>query len=288
MNTIRKINLSLIPLLGLSVHAMEERPNLHQAARIGDNKAIQRAIKATPLNELKKEVNSLDERGYTPLGYALRYDHTEVAKTLLKEKDLIDLQVKSNGEAPLFMAARLGRTDALILLLRDKEAKVKETDDTGKTLLHETAKGGHLKSVELLIGDKAPVNAKDNNLMTPLHYAAQQGKASVVEYLISKKAEVNAKNDKGDTPLILASRWGNGNSKEVVEILLKSGKIDNINQVNNTEETALHAAARSSRPKTEVIKILLKAKADPTFKDTSGQTPAEATTHKSIQKLLTI
>lgn len=286
MNIVKKLVFSLIPVLGLSLIAMKE-VSLHEAARKGDNLTVLRAITSIPKDKLKVEINRQDQRGYTPLGYAVRFNYPEVVKTLLKEQ--AEIEAKSVGETPLSVAARHGYTEILQLLLK-KGADAKETDDTtGKTALHEAATGGHLESVKVLVGkDESLINITDNDKMTPLHYAAKQGKTDVVAYLLEKKADINPKDIDGDTPLILAARWGNGSSKDVVELLIKSGKITDINQANNAGETALHAAARSSRPKLELIKVLLNAKADPTFKDKAGQTPAEATTDEDVRKLLSI
>ena len=86
----------------------------------------------------------------------------------------------------------------------------------------------------------------------------------------------------------MAARWGNGNSTKVAKLLISKPDKKEINTQNKKGETALHAAARSSRPKPELIKFLLTKGADPSVIDGSKQTPAEATTHQEIQNLLTI
>ena len=109
---------------------------IHDAARNGDLAGVQA--------ELDKgvDVNAKDDVGKTPLTYAARFGHKEVAE---------------------------------LLLAKGADASAK-TDDNGTTPLHHAALNGHKEIAAMLIAKGADVNAKlavDGG--TPLYQAAWGG-----------------------------------------------------------------------------------------------------------------
>ena len=70
-------------------------------------------------------------------------------------------------------------------------------------------------------------NAADNLGFTPLHFAAQSQCAEVVLMLVEKGAEIDKKNSVGNTPLGLAIFNYRGDG-EVIKILLKAGANPNL------------------------------------------------------------
>ena len=95
-----------------------------------------------------------------------------------------------NGATPLHWAARNGHKDVAELLLAS-EADV----DAGKThadALHFAAEEGHKDVAELLVASKADVNAKNNIDVTPL-LCRRRGPQGRAELLLASRADVGAK-----------------------------------------------------------------------------------------------
>lgn len=71
-----------------------------------------------------------------------------------------------------------------------------------------------------------------------IHIAAEEGRLDTIKSLIASNEDVNRVNNKNETPLHYAAEGG---FLEIVEYLLEQGA--NVNSVNNEEETPLHVAA---------------------------------------------
>jgi len=83
-------------------------------------------------------------------------------------------------ETPLHWAARNGHTD-LARLLIEKGALVNARDNCQQTPLHFVARNGHTHLASLLIEKGADPNARDNWKQTPVHWAAMNGHTGVVK-----------------------------------------------------------------------------------------------------------
>jgi len=108
---------------------------------------------------------------------------------------------------PLHWAARQGHLDVARMLVVDGHANVDIADKDGHTPLYWAAGGGHLDMARMLVDDgHANVNIVASFSRTPLHIATQYGKSDVARFLLDK----GAKPDKGDfvnvTPIDFAAR----------------------------------------------------------------------------------
>ena len=175
---------------------------IHDAAKGGDLAVVQA--------ELEKGVN-VDEGddswpGMTPLGFAARYDHWEIAELLIDNGADVRLAV------PMLEGMW--------------------------TPLHVAAWKGHNEVAELLIAKGADVNAKGRDGWTPLHEAAKrqmytssgQGHKEIAELLIAKGADVNVIDFNGKTSLDLAEEVSDDDSSEdkaikniIADLLRKHG-----------------------------------------------------------------
>lgn len=97
-----------------------------------------------------------------------------------------------------------------------------------------------------------------------LHYVAERRDEQWLRYLIGKGANVNLRDNRDSTPLQIASAmgWTTG-----VAILVGSGA--RIDDATDTGETALISAVHLRN--VEMVRLLLKAGADPDRKDNSGR-----------------
>jgi uncharacterized protein len=99
---------------------------------------------------------------------------------------------------------------------------------------------------------------------TALHIVTARRDLTWMSFLIGKGANVNLRNVRGETPLELATRGG---FHEGVELLLGQGAL--VNEPNTTGETPLIAAVHARD--TGMMRMLLKAGADPDRTDSSGR-----------------
>lgn len=180
----RRLNCSLVSrllavtLLALAWCSPAFSGQIHDAAANGDLERVRALLKDDPDLVLSK-----DDKGYTPLHWAAKNGHTDVARLLLVNK-----------------------------------AEINAKTNIGWTPLHEAADGGHKDLVEFLLANKANVNERTYRGYTALHFAASKGYMDVVGLLLGYGANVNARSNLGATPLQVAMAH-----KDVVELLQEHG-----------------------------------------------------------------
>ncbi|MCW7460208.1 ankyrin repeat domain-containing protein [Leptospira bandrabouensis] len=127
------------------------------------------------------------------------------------------------------------------------------------------------------------VNEVDEHNYTPLFWAVQGGSIDFVKSIVKAGADLEARNEFGQTPLILAVLVKN---EMMVQELISLGS--DINCADSLEgQTPLILAARDGS--LEIVKILLKNKANPNLKNKKGQSAlslALDSGHKEIADLL--
>ena len=204
----------------------EVKESIHAASRIGHIEAVKQHLAAGV------DVNAKGNIGETPLDWAIRGKHTEIADLLRKHGG------KSGAEDSIQVAASVGNIQAVKQhLAAGADVNVK-ADKFGITPLHLAVDGGHRETVELLIVNGADVNAKDNKGRTPLHFAVIFGHKEITELLIVNGADMNAKDsDVGWTPFHYAAFNGH---KEIVELLIAKGA--DVNAKDKHGETPLDFA----------------------------------------------
>jgi hypothetical protein len=145
---------------------------LFEACKKGQLKAVNELVDRVLVFKLKPKanVNAKDGDGFTPLYFAVRDGHRDVARKLI-----------------------------------DKGANVDVKDKSGFTPLYYATRQGHREIVRLLVARGADVNAKDKSGFTPLHYATRDGYLEIARFLMSKGAEINPKDAASLAP-VAASR----------------------------------------------------------------------------------
>jgi cytohesin len=251
---------------------------IHDAAYDGDLAGVQAQLDAGA------DVNAKDGDRWTPLHFAVDFDHKEIVELLIAKGADVNAQVAHRPAG--FGDLRTGNDTALdftddwdtIELLRKHGGKTGEELRTGITPLHNATLEDDWENVEWLIAEGADVNAKTNTGRTPLHDAASWGHAEIVELLISKGADVNAKDNDGKTPLDFAA-----DLPETADLLRKHGG----------KYGKIHFAALGGD--IEVVKEFLAAGADvnedvwveyPGWMNTTPLLLAAGNGHKEIAELL--
>jgi ankyrin repeat protein len=184
-----------------------------KSAEKGDNKAVVLFLSSGI------DINTRDERGWTPLMISTFNGKEEVASLLIRSG--ADVHAKDTaGYGPLHWAAFNGYSNVIKLLL-EKRARVNERSNHGWTPLLQAAARGHLIAAGQLIAGGADVNLPTNDGWTPLHKAAANGHIEMVKLLLAKGAYRNSEYQDGTTPLKLATK----NRHKEIEALLSRPRL---------------------------------------------------------------
>lgn len=159
----------------------EEQAALVKAVLDPRQKDISQAV------ELAGDPNFIDERGVTPLGYAIISDNPDKVKTLLR-----------GGADPLF------------------------PDAHGFSAVHTAAAIPDPAPLECLLANGAPVDVEGPGGKTPLMEALRLGCAETVRVLLARKADLKKADENGREPLCFAA-MARTRSLELVKLLLEHG-----------------------------------------------------------------
>ena len=132
-----------------------------------------------------------------------------------------------------------------------------------------------------LLSHGMPANAANACGATLLHMAAIMNNYKLAQALISGGANPNAKNHLGQTPVFLAANWS---SNEILSLLLNNGGDPNVNVDEGSKyNTALMIAVVNKN--IEGVKLLIKAGADPEYKNSKGISAKSIAAESSMEVL---
>ncbi len=122
---------------------------------------------------------------------------TEVRNLINKEPSLIQ-HVDDKGSTPLHYAVHLNNLEVVNTLI-SLGAAVDQQDRSGRTPLHwGVEKKVNIDIIKTLIENGADINKPSGvSKNTPLHYAAQHGNIDAIEVLIKRGANTQVVNSKG-------------------------------------------------------------------------------------------
>eukprot|EP00746_Dinoflagellata_sp_MGD_P037082 gnl/MRDRNA2_/MRDRNA2_189045_c0_seq1.p1 gnl/MRDRNA2_/MRDRNA2_189045_c0~~gnl/MRDRNA2_/MRDRNA2_189045_c0_seq1.p1 ORF type:complete len:542 (-),score=108.10 gnl/MRDRNA2_/MRDRNA2_189045_c0_seq1:61-1524(-) len=243
---------------------------------------------------ITKKTSQAHPQEMTPMHSASFAGHLAMVHLLLESRAEVNPVFHFTDETPLHMAVGSG-SGPLVKHLLEQRADVRRVTKQGDTAMHISALYGHVEIAKHLIkfGAKLALTSR-----TPtINVAAQHGHAKFITYLITLRSSVNAKSSEGVGPLHLAASHGHrGATRCLLELgakgdlvdkdgwsalhhSVKSGRIDifeyviakdpnAIDVTTKKGETALHIAAAAKPGHADLVKALLKRRAD-----------IEATTH---------
>lgn len=162
------------------------------------------------------DVNTADERGWTPLMISSFNGNEEIAELLILSGADIEARDKA-GYGPMHWAAFNGY-HRIIKLLLEKKADPNALSSFGWTPLMQAATRGHLIAAGQLIGGGANVNLAAKDGWTALHKAVANNHIEVVKLLLSKGADASMQYQDGSTAFSIAVKSKN----EAIIALLKS------------------------------------------------------------------
>lgn len=185
----------------------------------------------------------------------------------------------------LFAAVASGELARIAALLREG-AGVDARDSRGRTPLLVATRANKPPVARLLIAAGADVNAQDAQRDSPFLYAGAEGHLEILELTLAHGADLKSTNRYGGTALIPAAHHGH---VETVRRLLATA-ID-VDHVNNLGWTALLEAVilgDGGPVHTQIVTLLLDAKADPNLADREGVTPLAHARRRGYAAMVTL
>ncbi len=162
------------------------------------------------------DVNTRDERGWTPLMISSFNGNEEIAELLIRGGADVHATDK-NGYGPMHWAAYNGYHKVVKLLL-EKNANPNAQSNHGWTPLMQAATRGHRIVAGQLIEGGAQVNLASKDGWTALHKATANGHTEIVKLLLSGGADPAIKYQDGSTALSIATK----HKREEIIALLKA------------------------------------------------------------------
>uniref|UniRef100_A0ACD6AC51 Uncharacterized protein n=1 Tax=Avena sativa TaxID=4498 RepID=A0ACD6AC51_AVESA len=175
------------------------------------------------VQQLQVDVNAADDKGRTPLVFAVHSENASVVKYLLDhgaDPDIAD----DIGLTPLHSAAGIGDCEMIEMLLA-KGARIDLIADEIGTPLHLATKEQHVGAMKILLDHNADPNKTylmhDYGMfaMTPLFQAVNLSSAECVKLLVEAGAVISS--DCVETAS-LDSKMGNDGSTKCLNILLEA------------------------------------------------------------------
>ncbi|EQA36241.1 ankyrin repeat protein [Leptospira inadai serovar Lyme str. 10] len=250
----------LIPIISLSSRPIDD---LLIASKNGDVGKIESILKkgnvdvngfikgSLPTEEEEAEVGFQ----FTPLHWAVKNNHLEAVKVLIKAGANINAVAGYSKETPIFLSLSPKKREIFKFLINSL-ADLKKTNSNGESILNLAVRERNLEAIKLLIDLKLDINHGGVGGETPLHEASADGYDEVVELIIANGAKLNIITRKssnldkgGNTPLHYATMFG---KISTVKILLKHGADKTLR--NGDGNTALDIAKKKGYK--DLVKIL--------------------------------
>jgi ankyrin repeat protein len=216
------------------------------------SKALLAAVKVKDLAAAQAAVNRganvnvMDDRGYSPLSYAVELADAPMIEYLRSRGAM-----NAFASRKLMLAIRADNLEVFNTALNEF-ADPNYTDKDLQTPLIVAAAYGNYDMLKILLERGAQVNARDKDGYSAVFYAAQENRVRILDELIKRQADLVRKNNFGYTPLILAAAKGH---VEAVRRLVEAG-VD-VNATADNGGTAAYWAAIKDYD--EVVKILVAA-----------------------------
>ena len=235
------------------------------------------------------DVNHVSSAGYTPLHIGVTRNNIDLV-TLLMDQNVDVNSRDSRRQTPHHIAAE-NNYETMIQKLLIGKADPNLKDELGNTSLHlsgqvkqETPpvlikqrcramrfdmkhyRSCSIETIQAIIDHGVDVNAMNNRCQTALWIVCCDGQDELAKILLGKGADPNIADKYGDSSLHSAT-YGCCSTNVLKEII---DHVAHINATNNDGATALLLACNTGR--SELVRLLLKAGADPNITDADGDT----------------
>ncbi|WP_158500148.1 ankyrin repeat domain-containing protein [Sodalis praecaptivus] len=227
------------------------RETLLHLGVLSGNHAVVQAIAARG----SVDSNLQDERGWTPLMYAVHQVDIRLCQVLLNVTGIDVNSVNPQHRTALWLATDSGRAATMAALICREDIDVNCADMYGASPLMCATRNGKVDRQALLLSDaRTDVNRQDQNGMTALMIAISKKNPALHRNILAHPATDAALRDaQGNTALHLAMQQRR--LSYVVDLLAQHGAA--VNAVNLAGDSPLHIAA--SNGKTAMVRRLLRA-----------------------------
>lgn len=174
------------------------------------------------------DVNSLppDESVVPPLGYAIAYGHTDIARVLLKAgAKVYDFLIAQLPHLPSIVETAGQEVYDILTLLIKADIDINFPLEEGDTLLHKAVEDADTPLVNFLLRVDADVNRCNQYGWTPLMSAVfyinpDSYQLEIMKSLLERGADVRLEDNSGKN--VLAQAKEAGVRKEIVQLLQES------------------------------------------------------------------
>lgn len=130
--------------------------------------------------------------------------------------------------------------------------------------------------IKRLVASGADVELRDNNGATALNLACWENRVSCLALLLDAGALPNTRTYQGWTPLMVAAHKRLTNCLRMLLVRVDGRALDLDATCNWRQQTALHYAVQVQNSHCpEIVSLLLEADANPTIRNSHGETPLD-------------
>lgn len=279
---------SAISLLDVANHEFGQTL-LHMAVENKDHNMVWKLI------DLGTQLDVLDKGGYSAMAIAVEDGDLEMVELLTSRGFDVSKEIKvKRGKKPaksLLSIALVEGKSSIIDFLLEQNIDVNIRNERGQTPLMTALSTGKNKFVRKVLETGADVSLLDKEDRNVFYYIQKDCPEEIFEKLVkSKGADINKKDTRGGSALIWAikrSRVSYGMGQGIfdnrnAQLFIKHGA--DVNVLDEAGRTALHCAVESRN--TDLVKILLDAKANPVIPMTEGYSIVHISVYQDSPEIL--
>ena len=194
-------------------------------------------------------------------------------------------QAMNSLETQLIEAASKGNLVVVSDLLK-RGAKLNAQNTNGRTALTAAVMGNHLEVVKTLIAAGADPDIQDDNRNNALLLTGESGNVAMLREVLKANPDLTRTNRFGGTALIPAA--DRGHVDYVREILKTKIKVDHVNNLGWTALLEAVILGDGGSRHTEIVRLLLEAKAEVNLADRDGITPLQHARRRGFTAMINL
>lgn len=200
------------------------------------------------------DINLQDKYGRTILFSVTKNGNLNILKDLINRGG--DITIKDNdGQSCLIVACCIGNIEIVKFFIEEMKMDKNETTYKNQSCLSLAAKCGRIDVVKYLIENNTDVDILDDIGYNCLMWSISRGNIHVTKYLLlqtNKKINIDEYNNSRETALMMACHMS---KFDEVKLLVNNGA--NVNKINSNKKNALYFAISKGNKNYDIIDYLL-------------------------------